>query len=252
MTNTNKPNDFIAASINGANENLSLDDLRYYNITPDNTGIQSKNYYKNIPKVKELFIKDGKFDEEKYNAWYNDTLDIYNTWANDDFENKMIDAMERSSYNIFELGNNNIADDTAKIISAKDPERTARGLTDPFSINGPSFDIREVAQANKVLDENGNELDWSPNDKGGLFKAITRPAMAIAQWEDDGWHIENGVKVEHHKGDMRLGSNGDPQYQILGNKSAVGREMLHYTDTFTRDDEWLNKFDFFDNDIYIC
>jgi len=71
----------------------------------------------------------------------------------------MIDAMERSSYNIFELGNNNIADDTAKIISAKDPERTARGLTDPFSINGPSFDIREVAQANKVLDENGNELD---------------------------------------------------------------------------------------------
>lgn len=248
MTNTNKPNDFIAASINGANENLSLDDLRYYNITPDNTGIQSKDYYKNIPKVKELFIKDGKFDEEKYNAWYNDTLDIYNTWANDDFENKMIDAMERSSYNIFELGNNNIADDTAKIISAKDPERTARGLTDPFSINGPSFDIREVAQANKVLDENGNELDWSPNDKGGIFKAITRPAMAIAQWEDDGWHIENGVKVEHHKGDMRLGSNGDPQYQILGNKSAVGREMLHYTDTFTRDDEWLNKFDFFDND----
>ena len=65
MTNTNKPNDFIAASINGANENLSLDDLRYYNITPDNTGIQSKDYYKNIPKVKELFIKDGKFDEEK-------------------------------------------------------------------------------------------------------------------------------------------------------------------------------------------
>lgn len=248
MTNTNKPNDFIAASINGANENLSLDDLRYYNITPDNTGIQSKDYYKNIPKVKELFIKDGKFDEEKYNAWYNDTLDIYNTWANDDFENKMIDAMDRSSYNIFELGNNNIADDTAKIISAKDPERTARGLTDPFSINGPSFDIREVAQANKVLDENGNELDWSPNDKGGLFKALTRPAMAIAQWEDDGWHIENGVKVEHHKGDMRLGSNGDPQYQILGDKSAVGREMLHYTDTFTRDDEWLNKFDFFDND----
>lgn len=249
MTNTNKPNDFIAASINGANENLSLDDLRYYNITPDNTGIQSKDYYKSIPKVKDLFIdKDGKFDEEKYNAWYNDTLDMYNTWANDNFEQKMIDSMERSSYNIFELGNNNIADDTAKIISAKDPERTSRGLTDPFSVNGPSFDIREVAQANKVLDENGNELDWSPNDKGGLFKALTRPALALAQWEEDGWHMENGIKVEHHAGDLRLGSNGDPQYQILGKKSAVGRDILHYTDTFTRDDEWLNKFDFFDND----
>lgn len=248
MTNNNKPNDFIAASINGANENLTLDDLRYYNITPDNTGIQSKDYYKNIPKVKELFTKDGKFDEDSYNSWYKDTLDIYNTWANDDFEGKMIDSMERSSYNIFELGNNNIADDTAKIISAKDPERTARGLTDPFSVNGPSFDIREIAQANKVLDENGNELDWSPNDKGGLFKALTRPALALAQWETDGWHTENGIKVEHHAGDLRLGSNGDPQYQILGNKSAVGRDILHYTDTFTRDDEWLNKFDFFDND----
>ena len=92
---TNKPNDFIAASINGG-ENVTLDDLRYYNITPDNTGIQSEDYYKRIPQVQELFTKDGKFDEDLYDAWYKDNLDLYNSWSNEDYEGKLIDAIERS------------------------------------------------------------------------------------------------------------------------------------------------------------
>lgn len=244
---TNKPNDFIAASINGG-ENVTLDDLRYYNITPDNTGIQSEDYYKRIPQVQELFTKDGKFDEDLYDAWYKDNLDLYNSWSNEDYEGKLIDAIERSPYDIFHNDNTNVEDTSTKIISARDPERTARGLTYTGSNNGATFDIREVAQANYVLDENGNELDWTPNDKGGFWKGLWRPALALATWDEDGYHYENGMKVEHHAGDIRYGANGDPCYQILGNRSAVGKDVLHYTDTFTADDSLLNKFDFFDSD----
>jgi thymidine kinase len=244
---TNKLNDFIAASINGG-ENVTLDDLRYYNITPDNTGIQSEDYYKRIPQVQELFTKDGKFDEDLYDAWYKDNLDLYNTWSNEDYEGKLIDAIERSPYDIFHTDNTNVEDISTKIISARDPERTARGLTYTGSNNGATFDIREVAQANYVLDENGNELDWTPNDKGGFWKGLWRPSLALATWDEDGYHYENGMKVEHHAGDIRYGANGDPCYQVLGNRSAVGKDVLHYTDTFTADDSLLNKFDFFDND----
>lgn len=244
---TNKPNDFIAASINSG-ENITLDDLYYYNITPDNTGIQSEDYYKRIPQIQELFTKDGKFDEALYDAWYKDNLDLYNLWSNEDYEGKLIDAIERSPYDIFHTDNTNVEDTSTRIISARDPERTARGLTHTGSNNGATFDIREVAQANYVLDENGNELDWTPNDKGGFWKGLWRPALALATWDEDGYHYENGMKVEHHTGDIRYGSNGDPCYQILGNKSAVGKDVLHYSDTFTADDSFLNKFDFFDND----
>ena len=67
MITDNKPNDFVAASINSMGQ-LTLDDLRSFNLTPNNTGIKDADYYKNIPQVKELFIgNDNKFDEQKYN-----------------------------------------------------------------------------------------------------------------------------------------------------------------------------------------
>jgi hypothetical protein len=30
------------------------------------------------------------------------------------------------------------------------------------------------------------------------------PSMALAEWEEDGVHIENGIEVEHKKGDLKL------------------------------------------------
>jgi hypothetical protein len=50
--------------------------------------------------------------------------------------------------------------DTSAIISAnKDINRTTHGLGSLFETGSPVFDVREVAQANKMRDENGNVLD---------------------------------------------------------------------------------------------
>lgn len=50
-------------------------------------------------------------------------------------------------------------------------------------------------------------------------------------------------------GELMLDEKGDPFYKELADgESTYGKEMLHYTDTFTPDDSWLNKFDFMDND----
>jgi hypothetical protein len=39
-----------------------------------------------------------------------------------------------------------------------------------------------------------------------------------------------------------------PYYEEVGDQDTSGREMLHYTDTFTVDGEKWNKYDFFDSD----
>ena len=36
--------------------------------------------------------------------------------------------------------------------------------------------------------------------------------------------------------------------KMLGDRDAYGKEMLHYTDTFTKEGTVLNKFDFYDSD----
>lgn len=247
MITDNKPNDFVAASINSMGQ-LTLDDLRSFNLTPDNTGIKDADYYKNIPQVKELFIgNDNKFDEQKYNQWYNDTLDLYNSWSTEDYESRLIDAIETSPYDIFSLGNTNVRDTSAEIISVHDPERHSSGLANIYEYGTPTFDVREVAQDNFVRDENGNKLDWKPNDK--LFlKALFRPAIALAAWDEDGTHMENGRVVEHRKGDLKFDENGDPYTELLGNRDASNKEVIHFWDTITRDDSIANKFDFLDND----
>ena len=247
MINDYKPNDFVAATLNSAGK-LTLDDFKAYDLTPDNTGIKDENYYKNIPQIQEKFqTKDGEFDNDAYTRWYDSTLNLYNTWANDDYTDRLIQSIETSPNDIFSLGNYNIRNDEAKIVSIKDPQRHSMGLGNIYEAGNPTFDIREVAQANTVSDENGNDLGWTPNERGGLFKGIFRPTLVLATYDKDEDVIENGVLVHKRKGDIKL-KNGDPYYEIPKSGNLYDKEILQYTDTLTDDDSYLNKFDFMDSD----
>ena len=247
MINDYKPNDFVAATLNSAGK-LTLDDFKAYDLTPDNTGIKDENYYKNIPQIQEKFqTKDGEFDNDAYTRWYDSTLNLYNTWANDNYTDRLIQSIETSPNDIFSLGNYNIRNDEAKIVSIKDPQRHSMGLGNIYEAGNPTFDIREVAQANTVSDENGNDLGWTPNERGGLFKGIFRPTLVLATYDKDEDVIENGVLVHKRKGDIKL-KNGDPYYEIPKAGNLYDKEILQYTDTLTDDDSYLNKFDFMDSD----
>lgn len=56
------------------------------------------------------------------------------------------------------------------------------------------------------------------------------------------------MEVYHKKGDLKLDEDGDARYQLLGNKSAAGRQLLRYWDTITVEGKWANKYDFMDSD----
>ncbi len=133
------------------------------------------------------------------------------------------------------MGDTNIWDTSTKVFEVNDMWRHQRGLGNLRETGKESYDYREVAQANRVHDADDNVLDYTPNDKGGLFKALSRKPMYIAT-------DENGVPLLDP-------DTGDPYYKELRDgESSFGKEMLHYTDTLTAEDTWLNKYDFFDND----
>jgi hypothetical protein len=66
------------------------------------------------------------------------------------------------------------------------------------------FSNRELAQANEVRDVNGNKLGYTPNEKGGLFKSLSRPTLVLAQYDTDTEEIIDGRKVIHKKGELKL------------------------------------------------
>ena len=60
--------------------------------------------------------------------------------------------------------------------------------------------------------------------------------------------MENGIEVKHKKGDLFRDDDGDARYQLLGDKSSAGRQMLNYWDTVTVEGSWINDYDFMDSD----
>lgn len=82
-----KQNDWLA--ILSFQPDLSLDDLVSAGISTENTGMKSKEAYKEIPKVVEMFSKDGKFDEAAFDSFYDQSLILYNNFANNETELKI-------------------------------------------------------------------------------------------------------------------------------------------------------------------
>lgn len=78
----NQPNDWFATLM--FNEPSSYDEVIANGITPDNTTIQSADYYKNLAPVQEKFTENGKFNEQKFNDFYTSALTTYNEFANED------------------------------------------------------------------------------------------------------------------------------------------------------------------------
>jgi hypothetical protein len=78
--------------------------------------------------------------------------------------------------------------------------------------------------------------------------SIFEPTVALATWDEDGMHEENGMQIMHKKGDYKTNENGDYFYEVLGSRESYNKEILRATDVLTTDGSTLNKFDFMDSD----
>lgn len=246
---SNKTNDWFA--INLLNEDVNMLDLAAEGINSDNTSMQSKEYYQNLKDVREKFkTNTGGFDEQAFDKAYEGALYTYNQLATEDFEKELIDSMEKHPDYWFEP-TAPIRDVSATVSLSSDPYHKGYGLSGLTSVSDPNWSVREIAQAQEATDENGNGLGWSPNDHAlanGSLQGLWQPTLALATWDSDGYHSdEEGNQIRHRKGEYKL-RNGEFYYEKLGGRSAVGKDVLRFSDTVTVEGTWLNKIDVFDAD----
>ena len=246
---TNKKNDWIATLM--FQPEATLNDFYANNISPDNTTIQSQDYYKNIPQIQETFVKeDGTFDENQFNDFYNQSLQLYNVFASTDYNDKILDTFEYDPWDSASGWGNDRKDMSASIKLAPLGSQFETHGIQSIGLSKPSdWSLEEIAQTQKVVDsETGNELDWSPNEKGGLFKSLFRPSIVYATWDEDGTHELNGRVFEHKKGDWKLNKNGLPYTELAGNRELYDKTFVNISDTLTKETSKINKYDFFDSD----
>ena len=239
-----RKNDFIATYL--YQPDISLEEMYANGVTPDNTEIRDFDYYKSNETFQQIFTENGQFNESKAKDFYDGMYEMFNVYAEDDYSKKALEVIESSPRDWTNLDSKKY-DTSAKIVVNNLPNRITQGMsTTPVA----RFTDSEIAQANYVRDENGKVLDWTPNEQGGLWKGIFRDPMALPVYEEDGFHNENGIQVYHQKGEVQRDDNGNPFYQLLGSKSALGKEVLKYTDTITKEGAWINDYDFLDSDGY--
>lgn len=242
-----KQHDWFAASL--FQPDLSTEDFYNIGITPDNAEIKAQDAYKNIPEVIEAFSKDGKFDDNAFDTFYNNALSSYNKYAHSEFDKKVLENYEWDPNDWMSPIGAKTKDVSAKFVLGKNNPTKIQSGIEALGIKSESeFSNRELAQANEVRDANGNKMGYTPNEKGGIFKSLSRPTLVLAQYDEDTEEIIDGHKIIHKKGELKLDEWGIPYYEELGDREVYGRDVLHYTDTFTEDGSKWNKYDFFDSD----
>lgn len=252
-----KTNDWLATLVK--HPDMNLVDLRRNGITADNTAMKSRDEYKKMEAVRnaEVFLDSNtkKFDENRFNKYYDSALALYNKYATDDSIGKTADFLYSTDAYWAPQGAPKF--DISPSISLSNPGKAYnQGISYISAIDQPTenLSVREIAQTQEVVDyKTGKSLGWKPNDNAGsisgFFRSCTAPTVVLAQWDSDGTHTdEYGNSVHHSKGEVKL-RNGNPYYETLGDRSAAGKDVLRVSDTLTEDGSWANKhLDFLDSD----
>lgn len=245
----NKQYDWFATRI--FQPELSLDELFDQGITPENTGFKTRDDYRNMASVRDQFrTEDGGFDEDAFNDAYNSSREMYNLYTNREYSKKLLEEFAYDPYEWYAPATGEIIDVSASNTPTQNGMFYSTNIAGIGENTESPYSVREIAQQQLVHDENGNQLDWTPEDKGGLLKGFFRDPLVLATYDEDTPEYDNdgNLLAIHKKGEYKLNEWGAPYYEMLGDRDAYGKEMLHYTDTFTKEGTVLNKLDFYDSD----
>lgn len=232
--------------------NISLEQLKDLNITPQTSSFKSREEYKNIPAVlsNESFLDDdGNFSEKKFNSFYDSALLLYNTFSNAEAISTIGSSKVYDPFAWYAVGKPKRNTDPEAFINPN-PNRYSFGIEELDKITGGNFSMREIAQDQYYYDsETGEFSDKKPNDFVGIFKSFTAPNLAIATYDEDTPEIINGKEIVHKKGEYKLNSYGAPYYRtLLPGEEIYDKDLLHAMDIWSVDGQGWNKYDFFDAD----
>ena len=239
-----------------ANPDFTSSDFKANNINVKNSTIQDKDFYlKNKAVIEDFTDDNGVFNKNAFENAYYTALEMYNTLAENTYEEDALKSATYSYNDIFAPPEQRRPESTPIINNLGDPIRYdgtqyrqyTQGIEGAFVTGKTDKSIEEIAQSQKVWD--GSKWVESPEED---FFANLWDTRVKATWDFDA--DENGNptndqnKIAHFKGELKLNEDGLPYYENLNGRSLVGKEVLHLTDVLTNEDSALNTIDFFDSD----
>lgn len=249
---TNTTKDWFV--VNTSLPNPNQQELEANNITTENTVLKDRDFYKSSPKVQAMFVdtKNGKFNEDSFNQYYDGLVVSYNDFATGAFVKNAEKNFEYLPWGQTPK-DGKIATNLYKSEKIANPFGVKRGAAGMGVESGPDLSYREIAQNNYVYDGvTGERLNWKPNDDDarGILKFWKKSRVAIARYDEDGvsYDPQSGTQKEHKKGDFKLGEYGEIHYETLGDKEPYGKEVLGWSDTLTKDGTWQDDYNFLASD----
>lgn len=250
-----KQNDWIIANIN--NPDFTSADLKYIGgLSLDNTQLLSfDDYLKNDKVINNPLFKDdsGNFNKDKFKTYYDEQAIKFKNF----YEDSSADNYQYGFWDIFQKNDSNVKNPNFKIEKESNPTHTSKGV---IGINQPGIRYksdRELAEKQKIYNWTKNTFEEDSPEDMALFSnpikfisnLLSEP-LVLAKYEEDIDEIDplTGKMVHHTAGEKKTNSEGEYYYETLGGRSLVGKEVLSIGDILTKEDSYVNKYDFFDSD----
>ena len=243
-----------------ANDSFTVSDFKAAGLTANNTKLESEQKYLQSEMIQEnqLFKDaDGNFSEDLFHQYYLHATSFYNDLVDDSYIEDITKNTFYSKDNIFAPGDSPKIDETPQFVTSPNPFLQSNSLTRVGKKGDRTLSIAEIAQSQKVYDSKTNQFkEESVNDRAlgqNAFKwlgDIFSEPLVIAQWDEDGEHIDllTGERKTHKKGDYKYNEDGTFYYETLNGRDVYSKQVLNRMNTLTVDGSKANNYDFFDSD----
>lgn len=238
-----KDNDAVGLRL--ANPGLSMQDLDDSGFSGSNISIGSENDYLGLNSIQtnpKFQDENGKFDQNKFHKFYQDSLAVYNRLAT-------TDRYVASKYDIFAPVSQRDWSPQFSVSKIDNPLRVTHSMIDVGESGPQTMSIEEIAETQKVWDEATKKWQESPNDDFfGNFKDV----RVLAQYDQDvdanGNPTSDPNKIAHRKGEYKLNDEGTYYYENANGRNITGKRVLNIGNVLTTDGSALNAIDFIDSD----
>lgn len=246
-----KENDWFLTELDNVNGNYTNTDYKSIGISSDNSELLSKDSYKKLDEVKnnKIFFTDGKFDDQKFDSFYNKTLVDYNSLSKDTASS---DAMKSAVFfrdDIFAPIEQKEKGPNFSFIKVNNPDQTTFGISSIGRWSNPTKTPMEIAESQSIYDPNTGQFT-KDTPENSFFKNFFN-TVVMASWDSDGEHKDpdTGDIVKHHKGELKINPDTGTYYtEYLNGRETTGKQIIKKTDILTPEASLINKFDFFDSD----
>lgn len=255
MPTEQKKNDMLLNVI--SNPTYTALDFIDVGLDETNTSILPYETYRNNEEIQKAFTVDGKFDEQKLKDAYNIANSMLYEMAETDMNKQIAKEFEFQPGSLFALSFENpkydtdISDTTIETEYGENglplnPDRKKMGIAGIGKVTEGKYSMRELAQMSQTYNSETGEWEESPEEWFGQhwFENIFNPRVYATYSESDP-EVQRGEK---QVGEWKIGPNGTYYTERLNGNPVYDKQVVSFFDTLTKEDSWLNRYDFFDSD----